>query len=122
MTERFAFEPWKVNRIRVLNDDIVVTDMEFTARQTSSGIFIPNDNGTGSGIRPRWGRVYGVGPTQETVKVGQWIMVSHGRWTRGLEIEDDEGKKTIRKIDPNDIVLISDYRPQDDTMSECING
>lgn len=122
MSERFAYEPWKVSKIRVLHDDVIVTDMEFDARITHSGIIIPNDNGTGSGIRPRWGRVYGVGPDQTVVKEGQWVMVKHGRWTRGLDIEDAVGKRTIRKIDPDDIVLISDYRPQDDTMSECING
>jgi hypothetical protein len=50
-------------------------------------------------------------------------MVAHGRWTRGLEIEDDEGPKTIRKIDPNDILLVSDEHPgADDTISEAVSG
>jgi len=120
-----AFEPHKVKQeqLKALHDGIIVTDMMFAERITQSGIIIPTDNGTGAGIRPRWGRVYAVGPKQKDVRVGQWIMVAHGRWTRGIDIEDDQGKRQIRRIDPNDILLISDSpeRPQDGTMSEAVN-
>ena len=95
--------------------------MIFDQRITSSGIILPNDNGTGSGIRPRWGQVYAVGPEQSDVTVGQWICVAHGRWTRGIDIEDESGKKTLRRIDPNDILMVSDELPQDDTMSDAVN-
>jgi hypothetical protein len=99
--------------------------MEFDTRITQSGLILPNDNGTSLGIRPRWGRVYAVGKDQTDVKVGQWICVAHGRWTRGLDIEDGEDttKRTIRKIDPKDILLVSDReeRPQDDTMSDAVH-
>lgn len=120
-----AFEPHKVKQeeLKALHDGIIVTDMQFAERITQSGIIIPTDNGTGAGIRPRWGRVYAVGPKQKDVRVGQWIMVAHGRWTRGIDIEDEQGKRQIRRIDPNDILLISDdpERPQDGTMSEAVN-
>lgn len=108
--KKHQFEPHKLERrqIQALHDDILVADMEFDARISNGGIWIPNDNGKGLGIRPRWGRVYAVGPDQQDVRVGQWIMVEHGRWTRGLEIEDESGERTIRKIDPNCIMLISD--------------
>jgi len=47
--------------------------------------------------------------------------VAHGRWTRGVEIEDSEGTVvTIRKVDPKDILLISDEQPSDDTMSDAV--
>jgi hypothetical protein len=54
--------------------------------------------------------VYAVGKDQKDVQVGQWICVAHGRWTRGVDIEDGqtEHKRTIRKIDPKDILLVSD--------------
>ena len=122
-----AFAPHRIPRekIRALKKDVLVSDMEFDTRITSSGLILPNDNGTSLGIRPRWGRVYAVGPEQNTVQVGQWIMVAHGRWTRGIDIEDGEldHKRTIRKIDPKDILLVSDRedRPQDDTMSEAVH-
>lgn len=123
--KKLAFEPHRLNKnqIRAIKKDIIVTDMVFDARFTQSGIIIPNDNGTSLGIRPRWGRVYAVGPHQQDVQVGQWVCVAHGRWTRGIDIEDESGKRTIRKIDPKDILLVSDDQdmPQDETMSTAIH-
>ena len=122
-----AFEPHKITQeqIKALHDTVLVADMEFDTRITSSGIILPNDNGTSLGIRPRWGRVYAVGPEQKDVTVGQWILVAHGRWTRGIDIDDGQvtHKRTIRKIDPKDILLISDRldRPQDDTQSDAVH-
>lgn len=115
-----AFSATKVDQLRALKDSVLVTDMEFTGRQLASGIVLLNDNGTTAGIRPRWGQVYAVGPEQQDVTVGQWICVAHGRWTRGHDIEDDTGVKTIRKIDPKDILLVSNEQPSDDTMSEAV--
>lgn len=117
---RAAYSPQRVREIRALHDHVIVEDMEFSGRQLSSGIILLNDNGTTAGIRPRWGRVYRVGPEQTDVVPGQWICVAHGRWTRGLEIEDDAGVHTIRRIDPKDILLISDEQPSDDTMSDAV--
>jgi co-chaperonin GroES (HSP10) len=115
-----AFSPTRITEIRALKDNVLVTDMEFTGRQLQSGIVLLNDNGTTAGIRPRWGQIYAVGPEQQDVTVGQWICVAHGRWTRGHDIEDATGVKTIRKIDPKDILLVSNEQPSDDTMSEAV--
>lgn len=120
-----AFSPHQLtkNQIRAIKKDVLVTDMEFDMRFTQGGIVLLNDNGKSTGIRPRWGQVYAVGPQQQDVTVGQWICVAHGRWTRGLDIEDETGKRTLRKIDPKDILLVSDSkdRPQDSTMSTAIH-
>lgn len=117
-----AFAPHRIRRLRPLNDSVIVEDMHFNDRKLSSGILLLDDNGTTAGIRPRWGQVYAVGPEQRSVVPGQWICVSHGRWTRGIEIEDDSGSKTVRKIDPKDILLVSDERPNDDTMSDAVQA
>jgi len=105
-----AFAPHKLlkNQIKAIHDHVIVSDMVFDERLTTGGILLLNDNGKGYGIRPRWGRVYAVGHEQQDVKVGQWILVDHGRWTRGLDIEDETGKISIRKIDPKDILMVSD--------------
>jgi co-chaperonin GroES (HSP10) len=122
-----AFAPHRISREKIvaLQDTVLVSDMEFDTRITQSGLILPNDNGTSLGIRPRWGRVYAIGPKQTSVKIGQWIMVAHGRWTRGIDIEDGEleHKRTIRKIDPKDILLVSDSetRPQDETQSDAVH-
>ena len=118
-----AFSPHKINKhqLRALHDHVIVSEMTFDQRITSGGLILLNDNGTTLGIRPRWGQVYAVGSEQKDVQVGQWICVAHGRWTRGLDIEDETGLRTIRRIDPEDILLISDTQPQDDTMSTAVH-
>lgn len=117
-----SYAPHKISSLRALNDSVIVEDMEFSGRTLSSGIILMNDNGTTAGIRPRWGRVYAIGPDQRDVRIGQWICVAHGRWTRGLDIEDAEGARTIRRVDPKDILLISDEQPDDDTMSDAVQA
>jgi co-chaperonin GroES (HSP10) len=115
-----AFAPHKINHIHPLNDAVIVEEMDFSGRKLSSGILLLNDNGTTAGIRPRWGRVYAVGPAQQDVTIGQWVCVAHGRWTRGIEIEDNTGAHTLRRVDPKDILLVSDEQPSDDTMSDAV--
>lgn len=112
--------PTKIKKLRALHDTVLVEDMNFSGRTLTSGIILPSDNGKSSGIRPRWGRVYAIGHQHRDVRPGQWICVAHGRWTRGIEIEDEEGVRTIRRIDPKDILLISDSQPDDDTMSDAV--
>ena len=120
---RPAFSPHKLvkTQIKALHDHVIVSEMTFDQRITSGGLILLNDNGTSLGIRPRWGQVYAVGPKQKDIQVGQWICVAHGRWTRGLDIEDESGKRTIRRIDPTDILLISDQQQHDHTMSAAIH-
>ena len=116
-----AYAPHKVQSLRPLKDTVLVTDMVFKERKLNSGLILLNDNGTTAGIRPRWGRIYAVGPDQKDYSVGDWICVAHGRWTRGVEIEESDGTVvTIRKVDPKDILLLSDEQPSDDTMSDAV--
>ena len=122
MTKQTLFSAREIRQGQLLpvKDNVICSDMVFTERFTSSGIILPSDNGKSSGVRPRWGRVWAVGPEQKDVTVGQWICVAHGRWTRGVDIVDDGHSMTIRKVDPKDILLISDTEPQDDTMSTAV--
>jgi len=120
---KLAFEPHRINRaqLRPLNDAVIVSDMVFDQRITTGGIIILNDNGKGTGIRPRWAQVYAVGPDQQDVRVGDWVLVAHGRWTRGIDIEDESGKQTLRRVDPKDILLQSDEPQQDETWSDAVH-
>jgi co-chaperonin GroES (HSP10) len=118
-----AYAPHELTaaQLQPLRDAVLVTEMIFDQRITQSGLILPSDNGTSLGIRPRWGQVYAVGPDQKDVTVGQWICVAHGRWTRGLEINDNGTDRTLRRIDPKDILLVADHQPQDDTMSTAVH-
>lgn len=113
-----AYSPTKIKSLRAVGDHIIVSDMAFEERVLSSGIILCNDSGKSVGIRPRWARVYAIGPLQQDVQVGQWVCVTHGRWTRGLTIEDTEGIKTIRRVDPNDVLLVSDEPVFDETIGD----
>lgn len=100
--------------IRPLRDNVLVTDMEFGMQKTQSGIFLPSDDGKGSGIHPRWAKVFAVGPDQKDITVGQWVCVEHGRWTRGQKYENENGEEiTFRMVDKDAILLVSDDEPTD---------
>lgn len=120
---KLAYSAHKLRReqLHPLNNSVIVDEMVFDERFTNSGIVLLSDNGKSTGIRPRWGRVYAVGPDQQDVQVGEWVCVAHGRWTRGIDIEDETGKHTLRRVDPKDILLTSDERPDDLTFSEAIH-
>ncbi len=105
------FDPEAPVSIKAIHDHVIVTDMDFGDQVTASGLILQSDNGKSRGIHPRWGKIYKVGPEQTDVKVGQWILVEHGRWTRQHEIYDTEGKKEIRRVDGDAIMLVSDNPP-----------
>lgn len=108
----------KINSLTPIKDTILVHGMEFKERLSRGGLIILDDDMKSSGIRPRWAQVYAVGPEVRDIKVGDYIMVAHGRWSRGIAIEDGDGEKTIRKVDPNDILLVSEEPVEDYTMSD----
>ena len=109
--------------IRALNNHVIVRDMNFSGRQLSSGIYLLNDDGKTDGIRPRWARVYAVGPEQTDIAVGQWVFIEHGRWSRGLEVEIDGETFTVRRADPDCIIFVSDEEPNtDDTVSSAVQA
>ena len=109
-------------KIRAIKDHVIVSSMEFGERKSSGGIILRDDNGTTQGIRARWARVYKVGPEQEFVKEGQWILVEHGRWTRKLKINDGEQELEIQRVDKEGILAVSDEapNPDDDYIGDSI--
>jgi co-chaperonin GroES (HSP10) len=119
MAEKRNLTTAKFNNFQAIGDHILVYGMEFKERISRGGIIMINDDMKSAGIRPRWARVYAVGPkSKEDIKVGDYVMIAHGRWSRGQTIEDSEGEKTIRKVDPNDILLISETPVNDYTMTD----
>jgi co-chaperonin GroES (HSP10) len=104
-------------KIIPIRDNILVTDMNFDARVSAGGIVLPSDDGKSEGVRHRWGRVWAVGPTQKDVKVGEWILLEHGRWTRGVTVVNENGDEIIiRRADINAILMVTDEDPGDNTF------
>jgi len=98
--------------ITPLKKRVLVSDMHFGETKTKGGIILTDDDGSESGIHPRWGKVYAIGDQQQDVTVGQWVMVSHGRWSRGFKIKKEDVELEVRMIDENDILLVSDEEPE----------
>jgi co-chaperonin GroES (HSP10) len=102
--------------ITPLKKRVLVSDMHFGETKTKGGIILTDDDGSEGGIHPRWGKVYAIGDQQEDVTVGQWVMVSHGRWSRGFKIKKDGVELEVRMIDENDILLVSEDEPDQNRM------
>ena len=104
-----------------LHRDVLVTGMIFGEQETKGGIIISDDDKKDSGIHPRWAEVYAVGPENCSDLVpGNWILISHGRWTREFVIKHpDTGELTsLRKVDPKDILIKTEEKP----YNTCIVG
>jgi len=104
---------FKVNEdISPLADHILVHNMEKGDKLTKGGLLIPDDNGKDRGIRPRWAQVYKVGSKIDYVEPGQWVLIEHGRWTYGVDMElQKDGvveKHYIQRADTDAILLVAD--------------
>jgi co-chaperonin GroES (HSP10) len=97
-----------------IRDNVLITDMNFEEQKTSSGIIIRSDDGKSEGVKPRWGKVWAIGKDQKDVRVGEWILIEHGRWTRGHTVRGEDGSEfTIRRVDTKAILLSTDAPPND---------
>jgi len=100
--------------LKPLKDKVFVTDINFDEEVTAGGIVLKSDNGKGEGVKPRWGRVWATGPDQTDVKVGEWILMEHARWTREFQHEAEDGTITkLHMADLNAIMLVADEKPKD---------
>ena len=53
-------------------------------------------------------------PEQQDVKVGDWILIEHGRWTRQFDYENENGTITkLQVADNKGIMLSTDEKPRD---------
>jgi co-chaperonin GroES (HSP10) len=120
--QRFQFTN-KIKGLTPLNDHVIVRDMNFAQRTLSSGVILLGDDGKTDGIRPRWARVYAIGPKQEDVTVDQWVLIEHGRWTRGVRVEINGEELTLRRVDTSAIMMVSDTEPNaDDNVSTSVHA
>jgi hypothetical protein len=93
--------------------------MYFGEQKTTSGIVLTSDDGKTRGIYPRWAKVYGKGPKNtDPYEIGQWILIEHGRWTRGFKVDDGEGEKELRMVEAESIIAYADEKPNDTYLGE----
>lgn len=107
-------------KLRPLRNTVLVSDMGFEEQTTASGIVIQSDDGKSHGVKPRWARVWAIGPEQVEVKLGEWIYIEHGRWTRGIKVEENGEDIVIRRVDADAILLQAEEKPNDVYMAKGI--
>ena len=83
-------------------------------KKSKSGLLIADEDMDPSGIKPRWFEVYSVGEKIDWIKEGQYVYVAHGRWTRGMDIDDVK----LYMLDNKDCMLVSDEKPEEDGYGE----
>jgi co-chaperonin GroES (HSP10) len=87
--------------------------MNFDDEVSKVGIILRSQDGKSDGIKPRWGKVWAVGPTQQDVKVGEWVLIEHGRWTRGITVEENGKEHIVRMVEVKSIMLQADELPSE---------
>lgn len=98
----------KANTITPLKSKVLVHRIEEGQRRTRGGVILLDDNGKEIGIRERWAQIYAVGAEVDDLSVGDWILIKHGRWSRGISLEIADTVTTIRQVDyPDAILLVS---------------
>lgn len=114
------FEPPKLKyfikgNITPIHDRVLVSDMEFGESKTKGGLIIGSDDGHTRGIKPRWCKVVSKGhKNKDTYKEGDWILVEHGRWSRGFSFADENGKETVlRIVEAKAVMMTGNYKPKD---------
>jgi len=97
----------KTKNIRPIHNRVIVSDMNFGEQTTAGGIIISSDDGKDRGIKPRWAKVFAKGPdNDDPYDVGDWILIEHGRWTRGFDVDFQDGNEpiTMRTVEAESIL------------------
>ena len=110
--------------LKPIKDKVIVHNMHFGEQRSAGGIVVLGDDGKDRGIYPRWGQVYAVGPDhKEEFGVGDWILVEHGRWTRGIELDDGGSEPTvIRMVENKSIMMWSNEKPSGVVIGDAVTA
>lgn len=104
----------KASGFRAVKNNVFVTELDSGPRISVGGIIIPDDDMRERGIRPRWAKVWTVGPEVEDIKPGEWIFIEHGRWTPGIDIKMPEGLVRVWRVDyPAAVLCAAENDPRE---------
>ena len=83
-------------------------------RSTKAGLVLTERNFGEETIRNRWFEVTHVGPDQEHIKPGDYVLIPHGRWSRGIDLEGSLREEDKLFLLDNDAMLMtSDILPDE---------
>lgn len=104
----------KAEKFTPIKKAVFVTDLDRGPHRTAGGILLPDDDMTERGIRPRWGRVWAVGPEVDDLVPGDWVYVEHGRWTLGIDFELPDGTVRVWRVEyPESVLIAADHDPRE---------
>lgn len=104
--------------INPTQNKVIVTNLQHGVQKTKAGLIILDDSTTAAGdrgIKPRWAKVHAIGPEQQDVEVGQWVLLEHGRWSQGQKLASDiDGEQPLHfwLADQDAMLLVSDEEPE----------
>ena len=109
----FKVTPKIKGKLSPIKNRVIVSDMHFGEQIRKSGLILTGDDGTTRGIYPRWCKVHAKGPENtDDYTVGDWILVEHGRWTRGVDVDEGNGEATLRMVEAESIMGWSKDKPE----------
>lgn len=116
----FKITPKVKGKLKPISNRVIVSNMHFGEQKTASGLILTSDDGDSRGIYPRWGQVHAKGPANDdSYEIGDWVLVEHGRWTRGIDIDEGNGEEvTLRMVEAESILAFSNEKPDGVQMAE----
>ena len=115
----FKITPKIQGKLSPIKNRVIVKNMHFGEQITKAGLIITDDNGSTRGIYPRWWKVHAKGPDNtDSYEVGDWILVEHGRWTRGIDVDEGNGERTLRMVEAESIMGWSKEQPEGISIGE----
>ena len=110
--------------LKPIGNRVLVTNMHFGEQRTRGGLIISNDDGQTRGIYPRWGQVHAKGPeNKDSYNIGDWVLIEHGRWTRGFEVEMDNGTiEMMRTVEAESIHGWQSEQPDDVVFGNAVDA
>ena len=109
-----------MTKIKAMRDKIlaIMVDDPDAEIKTSGGIILRQKDGTEGSIKPLWFQVYSVGNEIDWLEEGQWVLVDHGRWSRGMKVDDD---LKVHLLDNKDCLMVSDEDPMVDDNIQILS-
>jgi len=91
---------------------VLVSDLEQGRKKTKGGIYLPDIDDLKDEQKPRWCKVYSVGPRScvvNDIKEGDWILVTYLRWTEGFDVEGQR----LWAVEDTAIMMVSETKPEE---------
>lgn len=108
-----------MTKVKAMRNKILAEMIDNPGEETTTpgGIILISQDGTESAIRPRWFKVYSVGEDIDWIAKGKYVLVDHGRWSNGMQV-DEELKLYL--LDNKDCLMESDEDPMEDDNTQIL--